>query len=520
MKETKRRLETFSFYDRTGLEAHLARMAEEGWLLDKIGQFLWHYRRIEPKKLTFSVTYFPKASAFDPEPSEEQETFYDFCRHTGWVLAASSAQLQVFYNEGPDPVPIETDPVLEVESIHRTMKRSFLPSQLMLLAVAVLDVGLLVCRLIDAPIGLLASPASVLTAMCWVLVFVLTGVELGGYFWWHRKAVKAAEQGEFLDSRSHRKLQIGALALLGLGVVYYMLSVALSGSRMMMAVAVLMFCVYMPGLFLLVRGVMGWLKGKKVPAKVNRVVTIVSGLVAAYLFVGGITFGVLFGSTHGWFAEQDEETYEYHGNTFTAAQDQLPLTVEDLLDVEYEGYSREHRGRESIFLAQYQGYQRARFDAGQGLGEILMEKGDAAGGEIAVHRPQNRLVYNIGVFIAPKGRVEGPGGVHPEQPVEAGLVQVDQPGGPLHLRHGLIDRLVPVQVPDSIKVLRGVFVSFEIVDQGLHVVADHLVNRDQVPVQIVDNRLGGLNGKEHGPSAQEGLAVGGDPLGKQGDNLA
>lgn len=363
MKETKRRLETFSFYDRTGLEEHLARMAAEGWLLDKIGQFLWHYRRIEPKKLTFSVTYFPKASAFDPEPSEEQETFYDFCRHTGWVLAASSAQLQVFYNEGPDPVPIETDPVLEVESIHRTMKRSFLPSQLMLLAVAVLDVGLLVWRLIDDPIGLLASPASVLTAMCWVLVFVLAGVELGGYFWWHRKAVKAAEQGEFLDSRSHRKLQIGALVLMGLGVVYYMLSVALSGSRMVMAVAVLMFCVYMPGLFLLVRGVMGWLKRKKVSARVNRVVTIVSGLVAAYLFVGAITFGVLFGSTHGWFAEQDEETYEYHGNTFTAAQDQLPLTVEDLLDVEYEGYSREHRGSESLFLAQYQGYQRARFDA-------------------------------------------------------------------------------------------------------------------------------------------------------------
>ena len=72
MKETKRRLETFSFYDRTGLEEHLARMAAEGWLLDKIGQFLWHYRRIEPKKLTFSVTYFPKASAFDPGPSDRK----------------------------------------------------------------------------------------------------------------------------------------------------------------------------------------------------------------------------------------------------------------------------------------------------------------------------------------------------------------------------------------------------------------------------------------------------------------
>ena len=363
MKEIKRRMETFSFYDRTGTERHLEEMAEQGWLLEKIGPFFWTYRKIEPQRLAFSVCYFPKASQFDPEPSEEQQTFYDFCEHSGWVLAASNAQLQVFCNERENPVPIETDPVLEVESIHQTMKRSFLPSQLMLLAVAVLDVGLLVWRLIDDPIGLLVSPASVLTAMCWVLLFVLTGVELGGYFWWHRKAAQAAERGEFLDSRSHRKLQIGALVLMGLGVVYYMLSVALSESRMMMAVAVLMFCVYIPGLFLLVRGVMGWLKRKKVPAKVNRAVTIISALVVAYLFVGAITFGVLFGSSHGWFAEQDEETYQHNGITFTAAQDQLPLTVEDLLDVDYEGYSREHRGSESLFLAQYQGYQRPRFDA-------------------------------------------------------------------------------------------------------------------------------------------------------------
>ena len=132
MKETKRRLETFSFYDRTGLEAHLARMAAEGWLVEKIGQFFWYYRKIEPKTLTFSVTYFPKASQFDPRPSEEQETFYDFCAHTGWVLAAANAQLQVFYNERPDPVPIETDPVQEVETIHRAMKKSFLPAQLLL----------------------------------------------------------------------------------------------------------------------------------------------------------------------------------------------------------------------------------------------------------------------------------------------------------------------------------------------------------------------------------------------------
>ena len=78
MKDIKRRVELFSLYDRSGMEEHLAKMAEKGWLLEKIGAYLWTYRRIEPKQLTFSVCYFPKASQFDPEPSEAQETFYDF----------------------------------------------------------------------------------------------------------------------------------------------------------------------------------------------------------------------------------------------------------------------------------------------------------------------------------------------------------------------------------------------------------------------------------------------------------
>lgn len=116
MRDTKRRMEFFSFYDHTGISAHLERMAERGWLLEKIGTLTWHYRRIEPKKLAFSVCYFAKASMYDPRPSAEQNMFYDLCAHTGWTLAAASAQMQVFYNERENPVPIDTDPALEVDS--------------------------------------------------------------------------------------------------------------------------------------------------------------------------------------------------------------------------------------------------------------------------------------------------------------------------------------------------------------------------------------------------------------------
>ena len=103
MKNTKRCFVLFSFYDRTGIEAYLEKQAENGWMLDKTSAFGWHFHRIEPRKIHFSVVYFAKASAFDPEPSEAQLAFHDFCEHTGWKLAASNAQMQIFYNEAPNP---------------------------------------------------------------------------------------------------------------------------------------------------------------------------------------------------------------------------------------------------------------------------------------------------------------------------------------------------------------------------------------------------------------------------------
>ena len=62
MKKTKRRLELYSFYDHTGLEKHLEKMAGKGWLLEKVWNNVWYYRRIAPRELKFSVTYFPKVS--------------------------------------------------------------------------------------------------------------------------------------------------------------------------------------------------------------------------------------------------------------------------------------------------------------------------------------------------------------------------------------------------------------------------------------------------------------------------
>ena len=66
MKDTLRQFEVFPAFDGAGIAAHLEKMAERGWRLQKLGPFFWTYRRAEPRKIAYHVSYFPTGSPFDP----------------------------------------------------------------------------------------------------------------------------------------------------------------------------------------------------------------------------------------------------------------------------------------------------------------------------------------------------------------------------------------------------------------------------------------------------------------------
>lgn len=329
MKELKRRLETFSFYDHTGIEKHLENMAEKGWLLSEINRFTWVYRRIEPKKLHFAVTYYPKASEFDPEPQEGQMIYQDYSAHTGWKFICSSAQMQIFCNEEENPVPLETDPAVEVQTIHKAAKKAFLLSYYILLAIAVLDTALFISRLLGDPIGLLSSTTQLSTGFCWALLFLLCVVELGGYYRWRRKAIKAAENGEFLDTRSHTLFQKIILAAALVALIYVFINMISVGNRMMLTIYTLMLA-YMITLIVVVNAVKKFMKRKKASRTANLTVTLVVDFVLAFAMLAAITFGTLKASQAGLF-NPGAETYEHNGSTWILYQDELPLYVEDML---------------------------------------------------------------------------------------------------------------------------------------------------------------------------------------------
>ena len=82
----KRELNLYAFYDHTGLERHLEKMAANGWMLESIGTYALRYRRCEPKKLRFAVVYYPKTDSFCPdEPDHGLADRYAARRHAHFL---------------------------------------------------------------------------------------------------------------------------------------------------------------------------------------------------------------------------------------------------------------------------------------------------------------------------------------------------------------------------------------------------------------------------------------------------
>jgi hypothetical protein len=196
----------FTFYDRTGICRLLEQQAEKGWVLDKVTNYAWRLRRMEPKKLHYAVTYFPKASAFDPGPTEQQRELHEFCAHSGWILAGTTAQMQIFYNENEDPIPIETDPMVQIDTIHKAMKKNFIPSSLLMIAVSLMILCMNVAKFIISPVSVLSSHSDFFISFSYIMLFLISAVELGQYYIWRKKAIQLAEEGMSIPSGKTAKL--------------------------------------------------------------------------------------------------------------------------------------------------------------------------------------------------------------------------------------------------------------------------------------------------------------------------
>ena len=269
MKDVKYCFEQFAFYDQFAIRKKLEEMALQGWLIEKVGNFLWKYRRIEPKKLHMTVTYIPSVSEFDPVLTDNQQMIEEFAKKDGWNLACRWGKMQIFYNEEENPTPMETDAVIQVETIHRAMKKSMLLSHFFILFLCVYQFILMTVQFFDNPIEFLVTPSSIYMFPVWILLIIPMIIEIVYYFRWYKKAkILAQETGTFLAVQLNHKI---SFVFIGIGIGLIIISLVSSSG--IVATTMIVFTIAFVFNVLLVNKVRNWMKKKGISRGINRFVS-------------------------------------------------------------------------------------------------------------------------------------------------------------------------------------------------------------------------------------------------------
>lgn len=341
MKTTKREwMPLYGFLDRKRVTEHLSDMAARGWLLNHLSSWSWRYRRTEPQKLRFAITFFAGAGRFSPTPAAGLDTFQDYCAQAGWQPAASFDQVQVFYNEDPEAVPIDTDSAAELENIRHSIGKSLVRSYLALLLIVLIYFGSDFFDFWTNPVDTLASPTALLAATAYLPLLVLIIATLALYGLWLRKARAAAEAGLPLpDLRSARGLSILVIVWSVLLIVGVFASISRSAGMMLLTMGMLLFLALTSFLANTARKAM---QGLRFPPWANVMVMV---LICVAMVVGGMAgliALVMHNAGTGWLEDRPPvETYTAYGSTWSVYDDPIPLRVEDLADVDYDGWSTE-----------------------------------------------------------------------------------------------------------------------------------------------------------------------------------
>lgn len=200
MRTEKNMWPRFAPRNRKRMITFLEAQALKGWLFCGFGGLGWKFRRIAPKKFRFSVVYFSTSDKDNLDEKVKLEEFREFCAHDGWQFAGASNSMHVFYSEREDPTPIQTDPVLEVESIVKAQGKG-MGESLKVLSVVLVMIALFTLWECEGNLvmlmtyqwgvwAILLCATSLLESLIFAIKFKI----------WEKKARRQAlEYGEFLD---------------------------------------------------------------------------------------------------------------------------------------------------------------------------------------------------------------------------------------------------------------------------------------------------------------------------------
>lgn len=338
------RLDFFEFYDASGIEKHLERMAAKGWLLCEISG-LWFYQRIKPQNIKFAVTYFYEASDYNPYPSNEQEVFYSYCEAAGWQFVAQNSKMQIFCSMDEKPIPIETDETMKLNLIHASMKRNLL-YWYVLLVILITDIYLISNKLMNAPLYNLSDINNFIFLLIYIWAIITISINIVHYNTWYQKSLKSVHVGGACCKVKKRKSSLYPFVILLLIIIW-------TQSISLLIVLAICFAVVLAGIALSIF-INKFLKKHSATYWENLSLSLLSIFVVLF-----ILYNPIANTLNRLYEEEklaDSEIVmipDQLGNMkeWRLIQDELPLTLQDMNVAEEAFYSYEKECQETFMLS-------------------------------------------------------------------------------------------------------------------------------------------------------------------------
>lgn len=232
MRNKKFQLVWYQANDTAAMEQKLEKMAEKGWLLEKVTNWGWHYRRTEPQTAKYTVTFFPDASVFDGTPTQGQETYADYCAAAGWEFVSAYGPMQYFRSTRPNPTPIETDEAEKLTAIHKSMLKTWILSYGLLIVSQLLNLSTRISNLKRNPLSVLSGNGDI---ALWVLLITLMAyllAFLADYFIWYFRSKRAVQRGEAClqpNTKARLRASIFLLAVSAISVLAWISEISSPG---------------------------------------------------------------------------------------------------------------------------------------------------------------------------------------------------------------------------------------------------------------------------------------------------
>ena len=334
MKNTKRlMLMNYNYYKE--IEKKLELYAKKGLVLEKMGPYFWTFKKTEPQNLKYTVTYFAEGSVFNPHPTDNQQTYFDYAKAAGWDFVCEYNQMQIFCSSLENPPEFETDEKEKLENIHKCMKKSFVASQLFMLVVFALNLFLRLTSLKRNPTDFLSSNVDLAALLMFFSIILYSSYTLINYFMWYNKSKKSVAMGcSIIENfnKTQRYFDIGYLIFLFSLVGYMFIHLSTNTAFGIIALSV----AQLPLFALVFWGSITLLKRRKFSANANKIISTSLLILTGVLYLGFMFYSIPRFS----FSERSNKPYTTVGE-YRLYSDKIPLTCEDLyghIDFEYYSY--------------------------------------------------------------------------------------------------------------------------------------------------------------------------------------